>query len=341
MQIVFFSREYPPDTQWGGESIACLDMARILSAVGHQVHVICQAVSEPNTLVDDHRVYIHRVGNNAKRYSVFARMQYTWSAIKCFNKINKTKCVDIVEGFYGGTEIYLYSLLKQIRVYRAPVILHVHGSIRYAIIKTNSYQGFWGLLTSYVLLYMGDVTARISNRVIAISKNINDELMHDIGIKTKKLQLILNPRDNEKYVNNNIQGKSNSQLKTNEKYILAVGRLERRKGIDVLCKAFNLISDINNNVRCILIGQDTPTAPNGKSFKRYLVEDVLDEKARQKVIFIPFVTEEEIINLYSSADVVVSPSMFEVSTSGYEKSTFTSWGSFQKSIYFKDPVFKA
>jgi glycosyltransferase involved in cell wall biosynthesis len=314
-RVVFLTREFPPDTLWGGEAVACYDMARILVGMGHKIHVICQAIGKQKDFIDENGIFIHRVGRNPKRYSIIARIDYSFHAIKKLSELTKKYNIDVVEGFYGGSETFLYILFKLLGMFKAPFILHAHGSIRHAILDTKSYRGVIGLLAIKFLLYLADFTARRSNIVVTISPVIYNELLNETKVNSQKLRLILTPRNTEDFkpVKTNIREKLG--LGIEDKLVLTVGRLEPRKGIHILCKAIPIILQLFPNTKFVFIGRDTPTSPKKDlTFKEFLITEILKEYTKN-VIFIEFVSNVKLLELYSAADVVVSPSLYEISTS--------------------------
>ncbi|MBA4076701.1 MAG: hypothetical protein C0508_16785, partial [Cyanobacteria bacterium PR.023] len=65
MRICFISREYPPDTGWGGIGAYTYQLCRELARQGHDVHVVCltkKTVSGANPpMSKDDQVHVHRV----------------------------------------------------------------------------------------------------------------------------------------------------------------------------------------------------------------------------------------------------------------------------------------
>jgi glycogen(starch) synthase len=62
MRILYISNEYPPETGFGGIATYTRNMARGMSGLGHDVHVICRSVSEAPVSEQDGRVSVHRTG---------------------------------------------------------------------------------------------------------------------------------------------------------------------------------------------------------------------------------------------------------------------------------------
>src|SRR3972149_3337968 len=95
MKIAFLTRNYPPDSLWGGDAVVYHNLTRGLAERGHEVHVICQATGKAAEYVQD-GVFVHRVGTNPQRYSVIARLNYnlhSWARLK---RIIRTKGIQIV-----------------------------------------------------------------------------------------------------------------------------------------------------------------------------------------------------------------------------------------------------
>ncbi len=64
MKICLLSREYPPETGWGGIGAYTQQFARALAELGHEVHVVCLTKRETNTSESDYmdgQVSVHRV----------------------------------------------------------------------------------------------------------------------------------------------------------------------------------------------------------------------------------------------------------------------------------------
>ncbi len=315
MNIVFCTREYPPETQWGGESIACRDMAKILADSGHIVHVVTQSINKKAFDYKDGNVIIHRVGSNAKRYSVAGRINYTFFAVIKILKITRGNNKWIINGFYWGTDIFIYTLLKFLRLRKDHLILHAHGSIRDAIYDTNLTNGIVYHIMLRTLLLISDFTARHADIIIAISESIKKELVEKSNISENKIRLIITPRDNKKYVYTPSNLKNHLGIGNSKQIVLTVGRLEQKKGIHILLSAIPLVQKELPQTIFIFVGSDTPRSPiKNVSYKQYVLREFsLDFK--DTLIFLENLSQDDLIKLYSIADVVVSASLYEISTS--------------------------
>lgn len=88
---------------------------------------------------------------------------------------------------------------------------------------------------------------------------------------------------------------------TDGKVILNIGRLERRKGVKYLLKAFQLLQENNEDVSLLLAG-------NGPD--REKLEEQVRTLGLRNVHFLGYVSEEEKLRLLHSADLFCAPALY-------------------------------
>lgn len=115
------------------------------------------------------------------------------------------------------------------------------------------------------------------------------------GMTDKPITLIPNGIDLQKYKRRSV--KKGSSTKT----ILFVGRLERRKGVRYLLRAFQLYELQNPDSRLLIAG-DGPD--------REKLELLAEDLKVKNVKFLGFISEEEKLRLLSEADIFCSPALF-------------------------------
>ncbi len=304
MKIAFLTREYPPDTLWGGEAVAYYNLARGLAERGHEVHVICQAVDKPKDFLQE-GVFIHRVGTNSKRYSAIARINYSFHAWQKLKKIIKKRRIEIVVAPYWSAEGFLYCLRKQ-----TPLIVQTTSSPRDAI-RTKSYSGIGQLLNLKILSFLADFTARRANRIIADSKANYDQVIEEIHIKPDKINIVHLTVDASKFRFVESGFRHRLGIPPQMPLILSIGRLEARKGIHILSQAIPEVVKNIPEVKFVLVGRDTNTAPEGGSFKRYIIDNAQVYDCQNNLVFFDSLPEDELIQLYSACDAFVFPSLKE------------------------------
>lgn len=137
------------------------------------------------------------------------------------------------------------------------------------------------------------------DRIIAVSEEMKNDIVKVYGISEKKISVIHNGIDIEKYrkmENDEIL----RRLGVKKPYILFVGRLTRQKGIFELVEAMKRVK-----ARLVLVTGKPDTAE---------IEAELNAKLKEmdNITWINrMLSEDEIIALYSSAQLFVCPSIYE------------------------------
>ena len=89
---------------------------------------------------------------------------------------------------------------------------------------------------------------------------------------------------------------------TKYKYLLFVGRLLPSKGIDILIKAHQALTKKHRNIKTVIVGKGP--------FREYLEKIIKRQGLTSQVLIAGFVSDEELLNYYNSADVFVLPSTY-------------------------------
>ena len=114
--------------------------------------------------------------------------------------------------------------------------------------------------------------------------------------------------ENIKYIPNGIDLKIYRPLKKHQplngpdtKTIVYIGRLDRRKGVDWLLRAFALLEEKQSNFYLIIAGEGP---------RRDRLEQLADSLSIRNIHFSGYVSDEEKRRLLGNADVFCSPAMF-------------------------------
>jgi glycosyltransferase involved in cell wall biosynthesis len=306
MKIVFLTREFPPDSLWGGPAIVYHNYATSLTAKGHEVHVICQAVGEPKDLLDQ-GIFVHRVGTNCSRYSVGARINYSlFSWLKLRQIIRKYE-IDLVEAVYWSAEGFLCSFSKQTPlIVAAQTPISTSSSINFT---SNGLQR----LTHKFLNFLADFTALRADKIIANSKLTYANLSKRVFCRRGgRIELVKHGIDTKRFSTALCSpSESNSIKSRSSPTVLFVGRLEPRKGIHILFQSIPMIVEKIPNVQFTIIGNDTNFGPNGTSYKHFLLGLLPNRSLVKRLRFIDFLPEDELVTEYASCGLFVLPSLTE------------------------------
>ena len=134
-----------------------------------------------------------------------------------------------------------------------------------------------------------------ADTIVTVSRRLKEELISLYGADEKKISIIYNAINREKF--NGIKRDSK------RKVVLYVGRLSVQKGIDNLIKAFKIVTEKNDSALLYIIGEG-PELSN-------LINLSISLDLPDKVIFLGRVPDAEMEMLYSIANVFVMPSVSE------------------------------
>lgn len=147
----------------------------------------------------------------------------------------------------------------------------------------------------------------MADAVIAVSKETKEDVLKHFNVDESKIKVIYNGINLDEY----IVTKETSTLKQyginqSKPYVLFVGRITRQKGIIHLVNAIKYIDQDTQIVLCA----GAPDTPDIAKEMQDSVNEV--KKTRNNVIWIDKMLEkQEVIQLYSHADVFCCPSIYE------------------------------
>jgi glycogen(starch) synthase len=144
-----------------------------------------------------------------------------------------------------------------------------------------------------------------ANRVIVCSESMKNEICDHFNLPQDKVDVIPNAIDATKYqipVDREAV-RQRYGVGCDEKLVLCVGRLVPQKGIEYFIQAIPLIAKRYPEAKFVIVGE-------GWS------RDILEEEAQasghnKKIKFTGFASDLEVIELMTSADVLVVPSIYE------------------------------
>lgn len=146
------------------------------------------------------------------------------------------------------------------------------------------------------------------NAVITISNDIKETISRNYNLDWSDKDINLIPLGIEKNSLSNDEIISNSHS-DNQITVLFIGRLERRKGVDILLEAAKSICLKYLNVRFILAGDDKIPFKDGKTISDLFIKN--NPLIADRIIFKGEVSEDEKRKLLISCDIFVAPSRYE------------------------------
>jgi glycosyltransferase involved in cell wall biosynthesis len=309
MRICLISREYPPDTGWGGIATFANHLALGLTALGHEVEVIALAKDKAKTVEQDgvkvHRVEPHQIDGSlgaaslCMPYSCYV-LRTTTALWKKFSEIHCQRPFDVVDSPELLAEGIVPAVTKA-----APLLIRLYTPHSKFIAEqlhnvTNSFDHQFVAMLERIAMLNADV-------ITSPSDDLAEYVSGDLNYPLDRIKIVRNPIDPDKFSPDGPKAiPADRSLK-----VLFVGRLEERKGIRYLIDAVPEVARNVPNVRFIILGDDTNNGKGQSSVMAELKETIVRNSCGQYVEFIPRVPLAELADYYRSADVCVVPSVYD------------------------------
>jgi glycogen(starch) synthase len=319
MRICLISREYPPDTGWGGIGAYTYLHANTLAELGHDVEVV--ALTKEGVSVQPppsegalpgakYSIKLHRVPwsfSLSELGLIEKLLPFSHYVLKCvaglwktFNDLHQANPFDVVEAPEHLAEALFPSLTKV-----CPLVVRLHTP-QFKIVA----EGFHHLTPNFDQQLTGMFerqTILQADLVTSPSENLAKYVCTDTGLPLNAVCMIANPVNADKF---NPEGEkrfpSDGRLT-----VLFAGRLEERKGVYQLIDAVPAVVKAYPNVRFILLGKDTETGINHTSAKAILEGRLSAHHCTSHVQFVDHVNLDQMPAAYRSADICVVPSLYD------------------------------
>ena len=155
----------------------------------------------------------------------------------------------------------------------------------------------------YQLTKWTEYSVKKAKKVITISNSSKDDIIKYYKVRPDKVKVVHLGLKNLSM--NALSEKELSEFGVNKKFILFVGTLQPRKNIARLIEAFSLLNPgLISDHQLVVIGK-----------KGWLYEDILSAPERfnvkDKVVFLDYISDEDLPTFYRKAEVFVLPSLYE------------------------------
>jgi len=222
-------------------------------------------------------------------------------------KKNKLNCI-LIPFFIIGEIIALYKLTKKIK----PEIIHAHWLLPQGLIAALVH-----IITGvpYVItVHGGDIyglqgkiptalkciAIRYAASITAVSKDIRKRLKQ-LSITIPPIEVIPMGVDSELFHFNKKDQKLREKFGINGPFLLFVGRLTEKKGVQYLISALPEVFKHFPETKLLIIG----TGEQEKELKQYAKDIGLD----QQIIFAGAISNHELPKFFATADIFIGPSI--------------------------------
>ncbi|OLZ11994.1 glycosyltransferase [Sulfobacillus thermosulfidooxidans] len=302
--IVITSRELAGYNLSGGIGVYVDHHASSLAAKGYHVTVLTAAkfLEDRDEIAPPPERPYHIIPLRAVEGFRTAEHNFSYAVYLTLKELQKTQPFDIVEFPDYNGEGYFSIKAKRLLGEFAQVILWVHGHMTLHLCDTlneeppSLYRQAIYNMEQYCLRH-ADVVSVPSQDLAAV---YGQDVPRDYYTMRHPIPAFTHPLLDQKG--------PNSSQDTSAVRVLYVGRLEHRKGVDLLVEAMIRQLDRGQNVSLRLVGGDTWWKEG--SYRSYLLS-LIPPQHQQAFEFMGPVTRENLQGEYLNADIVVFPSRFE------------------------------
>jgi glycogen synthase len=303
LTVCFVSNEYPPEN-FGGIGRFTRDLAEELASRGHQIHVVTNG-GESSRIDWEQGVWMHRISSGTSRLSnpEINAIPYKWNlshsamVYEEVTRLNERFQIDAISSPLWSSEGLLCQLDDSL-----PTVLSLMTSQK-TIGEIDPKHGKSETWRQQVVLEKHSV--RCTKFIHAISNAILQKTMKDFGPTDANAAVAyLGVRDETP------RFKRTRSANDDTLRILCVGRLEPRKGTDLLLEAAEKVCQNFSNVQFVLVGNDSNHGTSA-SYQNIFQQRAPHLVRDKKVVFVGSVTDEELYAEYANADIFVLPSRFE------------------------------
>lgn len=316
MRICIITKYIPP-VSTDGIPRNRWEYARQFVKMGHEVHVITSGISGVERIEEG--VFIHEIPIWEEsvwkklfvtdRYDEVSKskLRYSYIVYERIRALNSLFPIDIIDSPLWDIEGYVC----KIRLPHIPMIVRLETT---SMLLSEIISG--STPTKNCLNELETHFMDISNAIIFDSWSILNETkrLYNYDFNKKKYTVIHHGIEVNEYVqdyNKRDKKKSDKCIK-----IISVGRLEKRKGSDILVS--DILPDLLNNqndVEIHLVGKDSGEwdgfkQQTGLSYHEYIKKN-FGKYVGKKIFIHGYVTDEKLNELYESADITLALSRYE------------------------------
>jgi glycogen(starch) synthase len=295
MKVGTLTWEFPPRVV-GGIARHCEGLTKALVKQNHEVHLFTLDFPGSPSYEEMDGVKVYRASTDMGHPNFL-----TW--VLLFNHFLSKKMADVsqlvdFDLMHVHDWLAAFSGITFKHYLKKPMILTVHSTEVGRAQGLHSPDSFSINGIEWWATYEAD-------RVIVCSQSMKDEICNHFNLPVNKVDVIPNAIDATRYQIPVDRGAVRQRYGVGwgEKLVLCVGRLVPQKGIEYFIRAIRLIARRHPEAKYVIVGE-------GWS------RDLLEAEARNsghadKIRFTGFASDIEVINLMTSADVLVVPSIYE------------------------------
>ena len=292
-----------PATQFGGIMFLCIDLAKELSKIGHDVSIYTTDMDFANNPKTFNR--------DLPRHEIIGKF-----------KINRSHVWFSFGLFFVNPGMYFQMMKDNPDIIHAIGVRSFQSYIAALIAKKKKIPlviSDQGGLTTHPALIHGNIIKKLLYKIqipmirfiinqatkVSVANEYEKQIFLDF-CEDSKIVIVRNGVNLENINLNKFNFRE--QYNIEKPFILFLGRFDKVKGIDVLLNAINIIKDkpALSNTKLVIMGVDF-------GFESQMLEMINEMKIDDKVIVIKNPSREAVISAYQESRFLVLPSRWELS----------------------------
>jgi glycosyltransferase involved in cell wall biosynthesis/GT2 family glycosyltransferase len=304
LAICLLSQAYPPSGV-GGITTLTASLANGLAEAGHTVHVLTRSPYAHSTVEFERGVWVHRIVEQDHSGDMPAPLRaapriwnYSRSMLEEVRRLAHFSPVDMIEAPLWDSEGIAFVVDGSY-----PVITSLQTPFKVAYASNPDWatddpagKGF-----HEAIIRAEEYVLRYPTAIWSISRAVMDTIRRSYGIDCSASSHVVIPLGIDPVPAVSSNGEARSGV-----MVLYVGRIEGRKGTDVLLEAIPSLCEKHPQARFCIAGQEVNPAIRAVFLRRHS-----DAAFLERVEFLGQVPDDRLESLYASCDIFVAPSRYE------------------------------
>jgi len=301
MNICIVSREFPPDTAYGGIATFSLDTALILKARGHDVTVFSQSVTGSRVMnwqgLTVYKIKVPQPVRGPQRLPIFI-LAFNLFVMRKVIRCHLRRPFDIIDAPDHLAEGLFVTLLPKV-----PLVTRLHTP--YALLVDMGLNNYRKGLSYWLIKTFERIALRRSDVSYAPTADIVRRCEQLFSLKDLPVKIFGYPLDL------NLFSPSENRTPWGAPRILFMSRLEQRKGIETIAKAFPKIRAQHPDATLTLVGRDMPNMQGVRSGRQFLQSVFTEAGCIDGVTFVDHVPLQQLPEILHEHHIIWIPSIYD------------------------------
>ncbi|MFL5827111.1 MAG: glycosyltransferase [Thermoleophilaceae bacterium] len=288
MRVVLISREHPTRTSGGGIGTYTMTMAPALAERGHEVEVVTEGTGGAHL---ERGVHVVPLEHRSLPAPTASRLLTARRVARAARRDG----AEIVQAAEWEAEAWWLA-----RTGGAPLVTRL-ATPTYLVDRLNLGRQ---RDSTHVVRRMERDQALRSQAIVAPSESIADRVAADWRLDRARIEVIPNPVDGEAI---RTAGAAEPVVPLPARFVLFIGRIERRKGVETLAAALPEALSAHPDLHAVFLGRDAGAAGGDAGCRL----DELSELFPRRVHRLGALPREQALPIVARATLVVLPSLWE------------------------------